>query len=108
MHSILTPRWVLAFALGAFLVGAAGLFAGEMKFSPLGLLISELLIIYAAILWTTPTIPPFSSRPAVTPGLEQSPAEDAPVEATGAGVEVEPTTTTDQRLLNDEDDKPRA
>lgn len=95
MHSMLTPRWLLAAALGAFVVGAIGLFAGEMKFSPLGLLLSELLLIYAAIVWTTPTIPPFSSRPAVTPGSEQSPAEDAPVEPTVAGAEVEPSTTTE-------------
>ena len=77
MNSFLTPRWVVGAALAAVLVGAVGLYSGEMRWSPLGLLAGELLAIYAAILWTTPTIPPLSTRPAVTPGSEQ-PADTTP------------------------------
>ncbi len=79
MDSFLTPRWVAVAALAAILLGTIGLWSGEMRWSSLGLLVGEILAIYAAILWTTPTIPPLSTRPAEMPGSEHpadSPAHD--------------------------------
>lgn len=70
MYSFLTPRAVAGAALALVLVAAVGLWSGEMRWSPLGLLGGELLAIYAAILWTTPTIPPFSTRAAEWPASD--------------------------------------
>lgn len=97
MYSLLTPRWVLSAALAAFLIGVVGLFAGELKFSPIGLLIGELLLIYGAILWTTPTIPPLSSRPTTTPRVvsDEPPAEEVPIESVPATAAAEPATPSD-------------
>ncbi len=89
MYWFLTPRWVVGAALAAFLVGAVGLWSGEMRWSPLALLVGELLAIYAAILWTTPTIPPFSTRPVDTAESEQ-PADNTPTtQADGADAAAE-------------------
>lgn len=63
MSAVLRPRWLVLAALTAVIVGAAGLLAGEPRYSPMAWLVAELLIIYAAILWATPTIPPLSTLP---------------------------------------------
>lgn len=70
MDTYLTPRKVAVAALAAVLLGTMGLWSGEMRWSSLGLLVGEILAIYAAILWTTPTIPPFSTRAAEWPASD--------------------------------------
>ncbi len=67
MLGVLRPRWLALAALIAVIVGAVGLLAGEGRYSPMAWLVAELLIIYAAILWSTPTIPPLSTVPADAP-----------------------------------------
>ncbi len=64
MNAALRPRWLVLAALTAVIVGAGGLLAGDARYSPMAWLLAELLIIYAAILWATPTIPPLSTVPA--------------------------------------------
>ncbi len=64
MLGVLRPRWLALAALVAVIVGAGGLLAGESRYSPMAWLVAELLIIYAAILWSTPAIPPLSTVPA--------------------------------------------
>ncbi len=62
-------------------------------------MLGELLLIYAAILWTTPTIPPLSSRPAVTPGhaMASAPVQEGLVESAAAVDKVAPTSSVDAK-----------
>lgn len=78
MVAMLRPRWLVLAALLAIIVGAVGLFLGEARYSPIALLVAELLLIYAAILWATPTIPPLSTLPPNAPRAtsERVPAGD--------------------------------
>lgn len=62
MSAVLRPRLVSIAALVVIALGAIGVFAGAGRAGPMGLLLGELLAIYAIILWATPTIPPLRSR----------------------------------------------
>ena len=71
MSALLRPRPVFGAAIGVLLLGVAAVFAGAERVGPMGLLLGELLLIYAAILWATPTIPPLSTRPVDVAGAPE-------------------------------------
>ena len=80
MNAVLRPHWLALGAVIALAVALAGFIAGWVYVSPMGLLVSEILLILAAITFTTPNLPPAGAATPAADGAEQDAAADAPPE----------------------------
>jgi hypothetical protein len=96
LGALLQPRRVLTAALVLSVAGALAVFAGAGRLGPMGLLLGELLAIYGLILWSTPAVPPLSSRLPERAAAPISPAELPSYVAAGRrrGPDAPPTDET--------------
>jgi hypothetical protein len=97
MNIVLRPRWLLIAAAVAFVAGSVGIGIGWSSLGPLGLLIAEVLAILAAILLTTPALPPARDAAEPPPLTDSAVAVDHPLGSDDAATQSQATATSQRQ-----------